>query len=422
MFFNVYEMTNFIFYILFGVCGLLLLFTIVMHIIALFPSKKFPKAKTEHKYAILIPARNESKVIKGILDSIKAQTYDAEKIDTYVIVESSDDPTCKIAKKYPRTHVIIRKHLELKGKGYALDEALQEIFSKPYDYEAFFVFDADNILDEHYIEEMNKTYDAGYEMALGYRNSKNWNDNWVSACSGVLFSIFSTFHNRPRSRLGMGVQICGTGYYIDAKVLQNLGGWKFLTLTEDHEITLYAALNNLKSSYNESAKFYDEQPTSFKQSWLQRLRWCKGYQQVNKIYGPKLIKASLTENPKTGAEKFFKAVGVVPLAFTLIVILSYIFINIGYFIAALAIGDYYWYLPLISFLAAGGALYLFLSLYTLMILITERKNVKINFWNGIVCVLTNPFFMLMYLPIFICSIFKKVEWVPIEHSKVLEKS
>jgi len=197
----------------------MLFFKIVLHFTASLPAKKFPTAKQEHKFAILIPARNESKVIRQILDSIQNQTYNLEMVDTYIIVESEDDPTCEIIKDYPRTHLIVRKHLELKGKGYALDECMQEILSQPHDFEAYFIFDADNILDPKYLEEMNKVYDQGYQMALGYRNNKNWNDSWVSACSGITFSIYSTFNNKPRSYYGLGIHVCGTGYYVSADVI-----------------------------------------------------------------------------------------------------------------------------------------------------------------------------------------------------------
>lgn len=421
MFFNVYHISNIVFYCLFGLCFLLLLFKIVLHITAALPSKKFPKAKEEHKFAILIPARNESKVIRGILASIQNQTYNQEKIDTYVIVESKDDPTCQIASDYPRTHVVVRKNLDLKGKGYALDECMQEILSKPHDYEAYFIFDADNILDSHYLEEMNKVYDQGYKMGLGYRNSKNWNDNWISACSGLTFSIFNLFNNKPRSHYGLGMQISGTGFYVSADILEELGGWKFFTMTEDYELTMYSTLHNIKSTYNEQARFYDEQPTSIKQSWLQRVRWCKGYNQAYKKYSGKLIRSGLKDKGQTKLDKLMAAFGVVPLATTIATIICYQVFNIAMMIAGLILGSAIWYMPLIGACASGLALYLFLALYTMCVIIMERKNINLRPWRAFVCIVMNPFYMLMFLPIYIHAACKKdVEWVAIEHNKSLE--
>ncbi len=421
MFFDVYHISNIVFYVLFGIAVLLLMFKIILHITALLPAKKFPDAKKNHKYAILIPARNESKVIEGILESIKNQDYDASLLDTYVIVETPDDPTCEIAKKFERTHVVIRQHLELKGKGYALDEAMQEILPKELGYEAYFIFDADNILDKNYIKEMNKVFDCGYDMALGYRNNKNWNDGWVASCSGVTFSIFSNFDNKPRSKIGFGVHVCGTGFYVSANVIKKLGGWKFFTLTEDYEFTLYSMANNLRSTYNENAKFYDEQPISFKQSWNQRMRWCKGFSQANKIYRKCLFPKSTDKN-KTKVDKLSYSLGVIPLVFAIIVVVAYMAYNLVFSIVGLCMGEPQWILPFISFWASLGALYLFLVLYTLAVLLIDKKNSNLTFKNGVICCLMNPIFMILYIPIYIHAMRKKtVEWVPIEHGTKKQK-
>ena len=103
---------------------------------------------------------------------------------------------------------------------------MQKFYQK-LGYEAFFIFDADNILDPNYLNEMNKVVDQGYDVGLGYRNSKNWNDGWIAACSGLTFSMFSNFDNKPRFRLGLGIKVCGTGFFVAAKVIEDLGGWKF---------------------------------------------------------------------------------------------------------------------------------------------------------------------------------------------------
>ena len=51
--------------------------------------KNIPKRgkKKDGKFAILIPARDESRVIRGLLDSLKEQTEPVLFSDVYVIVE-----------------------------------------------------------------------------------------------------------------------------------------------------------------------------------------------------------------------------------------------------------------------------------------------------------------------------------------------
>ena len=59
-------------------------------VIATKKDKKFPKATKYAKFAILIPARNESKVIRNILKSFKDMKYPREFFDVFVITETEN--------------------------------------------------------------------------------------------------------------------------------------------------------------------------------------------------------------------------------------------------------------------------------------------------------------------------------------------
>ena len=49
-------------------------------------------------------------------------------------------------------------------------------------YDAFCVFDADNVADPQFLREMNNAYRAGARAAQGYRDSKNPFDSAISGC------------------------------------------------------------------------------------------------------------------------------------------------------------------------------------------------------------------------------------------------
>ena len=68
--------------------------------------KVLPKGEIFYKYAILVPARNEDKVIRHVLTALKNQDYPADKFDVFVIIESKDDPTYNITKKFGYTPII----------------------------------------------------------------------------------------------------------------------------------------------------------------------------------------------------------------------------------------------------------------------------------------------------------------------------
>lgn len=415
MYHQIFHVGNIIFYILLAVCGVLLIQKIIYHIFGLFPSKRFPNAKKDHKYAIIIPARNESKVIAGLLDSIKNQNYNKDLLKTFVVVEQESDPTCEICKNYENVEVFVRKHLENKGKGYALDEVIKHIFASNEKYEAFFICDADNVLDKNFIMEMNKCFDMGYKLCLGYRNSKNWNGGWVASCSALTFSMINTFQNKSKARFNRNVVVSGTGFYIASDILEELGGWDFCTLTEDYEISTYSTLHNIKSTYNEYAEYYDEQPTSLKTSWNQRLRWCKGYSQVNKKYNKKLIKSVIFDKEKR-LNKFEYVFSILPVMGLIATTILYTLFTFVLAIVGSCIGSAYAWPVWRAFITVVGAMYLFFVLYSMVMLIAERKHINITMKNSLICCLMSPFYWASYVPIYVTAMFKRtVEWKPIIH-------
>ena len=290
------------------------------------------KVKTTKKNAILIPARDESKVIESLLISIENQTQKINPEDIYVIVESSKDRTVKIVKKH-KMNIIYRKDLTKQRKGYALDDAIKEIIINKKHYDAYFIFDADNILEETYIEEMQKSIDKGYDIGISYRNTKN-SSSLVAASSALTFSMINTLGNTLKNKYTNNLTISGTGYYIKGHLVEEWGGFPFHTLTEDYELTLYSTLNNITTTYNEKAIFYDEQPDDFKVSIIQRTRWVKGYFEARKKYIKK-IRKSLTKKDKNYGSKVNAIIGVKPYIYLLIGVILLIFSSLTFDIKTL---------------------------------------------------------------------------------------
>lgn len=93
-----------------------------------------------------------------------------------------------------------------------------------------------------------------------------------------------------RMAIGSSSAVSGTGFLFSDEVINAYNGWNFFTLTEDIEFTITNVSRGVTIGYAADAILYDEQPTSFRQSWNQRLRWAKGYLQVLRKYGSSLFK------------------------------------------------------------------------------------------------------------------------------------
>ena len=161
---------NFIISILFMACYA---YQAVYLVAALLKKQKVFKAKKLHRYGVLIAARNEEAVIAQLIRSVRAQKYPEELIDIFVVADNCTDNTAQAAREAGAV-VYERHNTYAVGKGYALRFLLENIFKNfgEYAYDGFFVFDADNILDENFISEMNHVFDNGYKVVTSYRNSE----------------------------------------------------------------------------------------------------------------------------------------------------------------------------------------------------------------------------------------------------------
>ena len=242
-----------------------------------------------HKFMAIIPAHNEEKVVGNLIESLKNQTYDKSLYDIYVIADNCTDQTAKIAKE---SGAIVYERFDEahKTKGYALQWFLNKKIKENADYDAFFVFDADNIVDKNFITNMNKKLCQGEEVVQGYRDIKNPTDNWITAGYALFYWSMHRFYHLARYNIGLSPLLNGTGFMVKFDVVKP-NGWDTETLTEDIEFSLKQIIKGKKLGWATDAIVYDEQPTSFKQSWSQRSRWTVGHMQCLKVYTGQLAKA-----------------------------------------------------------------------------------------------------------------------------------
>ncbi len=387
---------------------------IINSIIAKKNNNKPRRKKVGHHFCILIPARDESKVIEGLLKSIKMQSFKVNMEDVYVIVESENDKTVEIAKSY-KASVVIRKHLELQRKGYALDEAVKEILAKKKHYDAYFIFDADNILDKDFIKNMIPTFDNGYDIAAGYRNCKNGNKSVVAAASALTFSLVNTVFNKKKNKETRNITFSGTGFYIRGYLIENWKGYPFHSLTEDYELSSYATLNNLTTYYNTTSVFYDEQPTKFKNTINQRVRWIRGYFDVRAMYFKKMVKA-IDKNDKNNGSKIDESVGILPYIFMVLGLVVWFLALVFFIVYNLFLNKEVLRTHVLELAIYFVLLYLALFVMTLVIVIMEGNKIDLSLKMKIKVLFYNPIFMISYVPCAIKALTsKEVKWTRVEH-------
>lgn len=406
---DVIRLINYLIAVIFCICYS---YQLIYLIIPFFTKKETHKTIKMNKFAVLISARNEEKVIGNLIETIKKQDYPENLIKIFVVADNCTDGTAQVSRDAGAI-VFERFDKEKVGKGYALDYLLQKISEKyaKEHFDGYLVFDADNLLRPNYITEMNKTFSDGYEVITSYRNSKNYGDNWISAGYALWFLREAKYLNHSRMVLGTSCAVSGTGFLFSDKVIKMYGGWKFFLLTEDIEFSVNNILNDIKIGYCKSAILYDEQPVRFSQSWNQRMRWAKGYLQVIGKYGLKLANKAVT---KLDFSAFDMSMVLMPaVVLTVIGIVC----NVSISVLSLLSGKGLW-VSLESILEFTKNSYLMMYMVGLITTITEWKQIHTSSKKKILYTFTFPIFMATYIPISFVAFFKKVEWKPIEHTKV----
>ena len=358
-----------------------------------------------HRFAVLIAARNEESVISELIDSIQAQDYTGD-IDICVVADNCSDGTAKIARRHG-ARVLERFDTTHIGKGYALDYLLSRIDRD--DYDAFLVLDADNVIAPDYIRHMNQTLSDGYNIATSYRNSKNYGDNWISAGYALWFLRESRYLNGARYAINSSCAVSGTGFAFTREVLERIGSWRFFLLTEDIEFTIDNVVSGEKIGYCPEAVLYDEQPTEFKQSWRQRLRWSRGYLQVFGRYGGSLLRGML----RGSFSCYDMAMNIMPAA---VLSCASIILNLTAAVQTFISGGNVSAL-LLSAAELLANLYLTLFVLGAITTISEWRQIHCPTGKKLLYALSFPLFMLTYLPIVIVSLFVSPGWKPIAHHR-----
>ena len=362
----------------------------------------------DHRFMAILPAHNEEVVIANLIESLKNQNYPKELLDIYVIADNCTDNTAEVARQAGAI-VFERNDPEKKTKGAALQWFLDQKIKEDAPYDAFCVFDADNIVDTNFFRAMNVKLCQGEDVVQGYRDIKNPTDSWISAGYALFYWTMNRFYHLARYNLGLSPLINGTGFMVRFDVVKP-EGWNTKTLTEDIEFSLKRIISGNKLGWATEAIVYDEQPIGFKQSWTQRTRWTVGHFQCMESYTKQLALAIKEHKTFMNFDGLLYIVGTIPMfVVSLLVILANIIIYV-----AKGMTSYEFLLNILKF---GLPTLILPSLVAVLIMRIENKKIK-PMLKGL---LFYPLFLGSWLLINFKCLFKRdTTWEKIDHVRDMD--
>lgn len=289
--------SHMIFSVIFVVLQVLLVFIAVyqfgLSMFGLMKNKSRKKHAPKKTFAVLVAAHNEEQVIGALIENLKKLDYPNKLYDIFVICDNCTDRTAEITREHG-VNACVRTNANQRGKGYAIEWMLKELWSMPKQYDAVVMFDADNLVAQDFLRHMNDDLCEGKQVIQGYLDTKNPEDSWITAAYAITYWYCNRLWQLSRKNLNMSNFLGGTGMCFDSKLLKEMG-WGATSLVEDLEFSMRCVQRGIYPVLNYDAKVYDEKPVSLRASAKQRLRWMQGHFNVARNYFFPLLWASIKE-------------------------------------------------------------------------------------------------------------------------------
>ena len=224
------------------------------------------RKKDHFSYLILYPAYNEDRVIVNSVQKFLAQYYPYSCFHVVVISDHMQPETNQKLSELPITLLqpVFEKSSKAKAMQYAMDQIKDE-----YDY--IVILDADNVVEPHFLEQLNTECAKGYKAIQCHRCAKN-SDNDIAVLDGVSEEINNTIFRKAHNRIGLSSALIGSGMCFDFRWFkENVSNLS--TAGEDRELEALLLKDKIFIKYESQIHVYDEKVSNKDNFQKQRLRW-----------------------------------------------------------------------------------------------------------------------------------------------------
>lgn len=257
--------------------------------------RHFKEVEPQKRFAVLVCAHNEGDVIeKTVRHLVEEMNYPKELYKVYVCAHNCTDDTVEKAR---RAGAIVYEYHDDDPKhamvSYPMRYALRRILQEDKEAEVFIRADADNIFHPDYLKRMNNAIVEGCKIVRGYEASSNLKQNLWTQQSGIFYCKDSRVQNTFRQAINSTAMSTSPGLTFTRDVVERMDGWDCMTAAEDAEFCFRRLEDGYKIYFNTDAIVYEDQPSSFKDTFnrlvrlghsLNRLFFTDGWRMVKMFF------------------------------------------------------------------------------------------------------------------------------------------
>jgi cellulose synthase/poly-beta-1,6-N-acetylglucosamine synthase-like glycosyltransferase len=249
--------------------------------------------------SVVIPVKNEEKVIGRLLHALASLDYPADKKEVIIVNDASDDKTGAICWRIkagnPAIRVFSRSASTTKAAAlnFGVSKAKGEIVA---------TFDADSAPEPDVLLNAAR-YFADPEVAAvqGRICSINAEENMLTRFLSYEGAVEYDLYMRGKDNLSLFVGLAGSCQFVRRSVLEKVGGWNERCLSEDMELSLRLTEQDYVTKYAPEIRTWEESPFSIKSLLGQRARWFRGniengirFGRLLRKFSPRRLDAEMT--------------------------------------------------------------------------------------------------------------------------------
>ena len=241
------------------------------------------------KTTVLIPAHNEAEQIKEVIEVLLTQLTQQDQV--IVIADNCHDNTAEIARG-TGVKVLERENLTDRGKGYALDYAIQQLKHDPP--EVLVILDGDCLLEPNVIKNIScQAIATGRPIQSAYLMDQPEDPSFKDNISMFSLKVKNLVRLLGLNRLGWHSLLTGSGMAFPWSLISqiSLAGSK---TTDDTQLTVDLALAGSTPIFCEQAKVIGRLMKD-QNALSQRSRWEHGHLEMIIAEVPRLLKAFVTK-------------------------------------------------------------------------------------------------------------------------------
>lgn len=170
------------------------------------------EAKNKRRYIILIPAYKQDHIIEQTVLAILSQSYPQRLFDVTVISDHQNEMTNMRLAQYPIT--LLTPNFAESSKAKSLQYAILNLPEFKI-YDVAIILDADNIVDQEFLTQMNNAYESAATKAIQAHTVSRNRDTAAARLGAIFEEINNAIFRKGHINLGLSASLADSGTAFD---------------------------------------------------------------------------------------------------------------------------------------------------------------------------------------------------------------